>query len=169
MKLNASGARSGVTLVELTVVVSVVSLIAFLSLSAVQHAREVARRTACMNNLKQLGLALHNYTSSHSVFPAASNGSGYSLLSMIMAFEENGALYNSTNFDLDSQTEPSRSDPNYTAATTRLGILLCPSDPVSSGTKFGSTNYAGNAALSSSRFGNVFRVMVLSPCGIICL
>jgi hypothetical protein len=63
---------------------------------------------------------------------------------MIVAFEKNGVLYNTINFDLESQTEPSRSDSNYTAVTTRLGILLCPSDPVSSGTKFGSTNYAGN-------------------------
>lgn len=93
---DASGrARSGFTLIELFVVVTIVSLLAMLILPAVQSARESARRMSCINSLKQIGIALHGYVGTYNVFPAASNGLGFSIHVQLLPWVEQGNLYDS--------------------------------------------------------------------------
>ncbi len=123
--------RSGFTLIELLVVIAIIAVLIALLLPAVQSAREAARRIQCVNNEKQLGLALHNYVGAYSVLPAAEmqflglpNGSNYSAISQILPFMEQPALFNAINFSL-FDTDPA----NTTAAVTTINGLLCPDDP----------------------------------------
>src|SRR3982750_4328009 len=107
--------RSGFTLIELLVVIAIIAVLIGLLLPAVQAAREAARRAQCVNNLKQIGLALHNYESSHESFPAGYQswpgvgfrdgqtgdwGPGWGWLTTLLPFVEQGNLYNALNTNL---------------------------------------------------------------------
>ncbi len=151
MRKLRSSFRPAFTLVELLVVIAIIGILVGLLLPAVQQAREAARRMSCSNNLKQLGLSLHNYESTHKRFPSMQTGSGtifagqqrfamsgvYSLL----PFMEQTALYN----NLETiQLEPWNGNANYLA---RQKFLECPSDageaePTSAGRTRGLNSYA---------------------------
>jgi prepilin-type N-terminal cleavage/methylation domain-containing protein/prepilin-type processing-associated H-X9-DG protein len=128
--------RRGFTLIELLVVIAIISVLIALLLPATQSAREAARRAQCVNNLKQLGLAVHNYLDVNSVMPPASFARdaipwyGYpydfSVFVRLLPHLEQPALYNATNFDLTGWNGQ-----NITAVGTVLSVLNCPSDAAS--------------------------------------
>jgi prepilin-type N-terminal cleavage/methylation domain-containing protein/prepilin-type processing-associated H-X9-DG protein len=123
------------TLIELLVVIAVIAVLIALLLPAVQAAREAARRAQCVNNLKQIGLAMHGYHSSNDAFPPAyitnvvnnaaspETGPGWGWGVMILNELEQKPLYNAVNFSLQI-TDPG----SQTARTASLSVYLCPSD-----------------------------------------
>jgi prepilin-type N-terminal cleavage/methylation domain-containing protein len=97
--------RVGFTLIELLVVIAIIAVLIALLLPAVQQAREAARRTQCKNNLKQLGLAMHNYHDAHKIYPSGivddnhnAQGAYFTGFHLLLPFLEESALYNATNF-----------------------------------------------------------------------
>jgi prepilin-type N-terminal cleavage/methylation domain-containing protein len=136
--------RSGFTLIELLVVIAIISVLIALLLPAVQSAREAARRAQCTNNLKQLGLALHNYEQAIGCLPAAEmqflglpNGSNYSAISQILSFFEQSNLFNAINFSQFDQTPY-----NSTVQISTISTLICPSDMYNPTPLYGAqTNY----------------------------
>ena len=142
--------RFGFTLIELLVVIAIIAVLIALLLPAVQSAREAARRAQCTNNLKQLGIALHNYHDTVGSFPTCfwrtQNGPGgtsttpdlpgfnrMSWLTMILPFMEQGPVYNAVNFMLPITGKlPSGYDSGLaqqSALMTAITSFMCPSDP----------------------------------------
>lgn len=144
----------GFTLIELLVVIAIIAILVALLLPAVQQAREAARRSTCKNNLKQIGIALHNYHDTHNVFPysvshsssctsGSAIGTGHSLNHrgwlMVLPFIEQSALYASFDFSLagataragGTYTGPRPGEPgnaNDVVVSTSIPTFLCPSD-----------------------------------------
>ena len=117
----------GFTLIELLVVIAIIAVLIALLLPAVQQAREAARRTQCRNNLKQLGLAMHNYHDTHNTFPMLGGFSathGWGCLPLILPYLDQSPLYGRINFN-DSVACQS----NQFVYTVAIPGLICPSDP----------------------------------------
>jgi prepilin-type N-terminal cleavage/methylation domain-containing protein len=150
--------KAGFTLVELLVVIAIIGVMVGLLLPAVQAAREAARRMSCQNNLKQIGLALHNYHDTHNTFPpGAVWGVGprapftlpyhHTWNVMILPFMEQQGLYDSINKALPiwPQVLPTT---NQLIISQQIPTLRCPSDAGSSKAEenhnIGVTNYAGS-------------------------
>jgi prepilin-type N-terminal cleavage/methylation domain-containing protein/prepilin-type processing-associated H-X9-DG protein len=133
--------RRGFTLIELLVVIAIIAVLIALLLPAVQAAREAARRAQCVNNLKQIGLALHNYHSTNDTFPpgmvvtqanANNTWQNMSCQAMLLPFIEQNSIYSGINF---SRVSTNLNYPIYqdgsgngTAAASQINSFLCPSD-----------------------------------------
>jgi prepilin-type N-terminal cleavage/methylation domain-containing protein/prepilin-type processing-associated H-X9-DG protein len=133
--------RHAFTLIELLVVIAIIAVLIALLLPAVQSAREAARRAQCVNNLKQIGLALHNYESANICFPPSGESTnfnnpsgvassqfvdgGWSALARILPYMEGGSSFNALNFNL-AEYNVATGD-NYTGASQVVAVFLCPS------------------------------------------
>jgi prepilin-type N-terminal cleavage/methylation domain-containing protein/prepilin-type processing-associated H-X9-DG protein len=153
-----SRARAGFTLIELLVVIAIIGILIALLLPAVQAAREAARRAQCVNNLKQIGLAVANYEGAVGSYPYG-NGpwwTEWSAHSMLLPYLEQGAIFNSINF---ASTRPFGGAPlmhdgitNSTAEYTKLSVFLCPSDQNRLTSPYGPNNYMANAGSAPNTF-----------------
>lgn len=135
------GSRRGFTLIELLVVIAIIAILVALLLPAVQQAREAARRTECKNNLKQIGIALHNYHDTHGVFPAATIAKG-----SCNTGEGNPLVLNATGWTMllpyfDQANVYSQYDMNQAAGSYTSGALT--------GSLAGDAELSGNGDLVS--------------------
>jgi prepilin-type N-terminal cleavage/methylation domain-containing protein/prepilin-type processing-associated H-X9-DG protein len=168
--------RQGFTLIELLVVIAIIGVLVALLLPAVQSAREAARRSQCVNNLKQVGLALSNYESALGCYPFNRTSKTYynwSALSQIVPYVEQLGLYNALNFDQAPYTIVMGStriagEQNSTVSQSMIGILLCPSDRQEriSDQGMAPSNYQVNVGSGLVANGSIRAVSGVTPDGI---
>lgn len=125
LSCRSSRKRSAFTLIELLVVIAIIAILVALLLPAVQQAREAARRSSCKNNLKQIGLALHNYHDTHGVFPpSAIEGHGWTASALMLPQLEQSAMHDQLNVD----GRIDLADPDILAlARQPISVFMCPS------------------------------------------
>ena len=158
--------RRGFTLIELLVVIAIIGVLIALLLPAVQSARESARRTQCLNNLKQLALAISNYQTQHNVLPAQTTQNTLvvgksafvqwwtSWTASLLPHIEQQPMYNALNFNAPMlEMAPPLSGANTTVALTPIKTLLCPSESLDRSPSFafasGGSGYTGQFAVSN--------------------
>src|SRR3954447_13270906 len=134
---TAPACQGAFTLIELLVVIAIIGALIALLLPAVQAARESARRAQCVNDLKQIGLSLHNYDQSHKSFPSGyvsnfdsdgdDTGPGWGWAAMLLPQFEQSPVFNALNFNLAVEAPA-----NSTGRLANVNNLLCPSDPTAS-------------------------------------
>ncbi|MBI1346005.1 DUF1559 domain-containing protein [bacterium] len=151
--------RTGFTLIELLVVIAIIAILIALLLPAVQQAREAARRTQCRNNLKQIGLALHNYADAFIALPSGSivlwngsryNGHGWTWHASILPYLDQATLYNAIQGDdgMGNENGDQNTGKTQVFRNSTFSVFWCPSQPdvrtASQKNGYQTCNYNGN-------------------------
>lgn len=158
--------RHGFTLVELLVVIAIIGVLVALLLPAVQSAREASRRSACGNNLRQIGVALQNFHAAQKKFPPGRGGPPpmvFSPHAHLLPYMEEASLQSLVDLTQAPTTltiagKSYSGARNQTAATQVIPVFQCPSDPASGrvpGSIYGGTNYAANTGSGGANAGSL--------------
>jgi len=159
--MRKTGRLRGFTLIELLVVIAIIAVLIALLLPAVQSAREAARRAQCVNNLKQVGLALHNYHSSNDTFPPGAimgqespldcsiGNKQHSVFTMLLPYMELTTLYNAVNIVQPAGGGAPIPAIQQTAWTTQVSSFICPSDSQQVSNISGSGNFYSQSSYAA--------------------
>ncbi len=157
--MASSRPRQGFTLIELLVVIAIIGVLIALLLPAVQQAREAARRIQCVNNLKQIGIGMHNYHDTAGALPFGHGPFGWNdwnAQTYLLPYMEQAQVYNSLNFSNGISGAAPGVAQNSTAQRVALVAFECPSDVNRITGVYGTINYVANSGSNVQFFGSGF-------------